>query len=81
MPACLLIYGTGSDAADGTPEQRQESVTPMSKKRIVRHPILEIPKREDVAFTWNGQTLSGYEGETIASALLRTARLDQRVKQ
>ncbi|MCJ7594147.1 MAG: FAD-dependent oxidoreductase [Desulfobacterales bacterium] len=42
----------------------------MSKKRITKHPILEIPKREEVEFTWNGQTLSGYEGEMIASALV-----------
>ncbi len=42
----------------------------MKRKRITKHPILEIPKRKDVEFTWNGETLTGYEGEMIASALI-----------
>ncbi|MBU2497424.1 MAG: (2Fe-2S)-binding protein, partial [Proteobacteria bacterium] len=42
----------------------------MTMKRITKHPILEIPKGREVAFTWNGQTLVGYEGEMIASALV-----------
>jgi len=42
----------------------------MMKRRIEKHPILDIPKRKRVAFTWNGQTLEGYEGEMIASALI-----------
>ncbi len=42
----------------------------MKTKRITKHPILEIPKRKEVEFTWNGDTLKGYEGETIASALM-----------
>jgi thioredoxin reductase/Fe-S-cluster-containing hydrogenase component 2/bacterioferritin-associated ferredoxin len=42
----------------------------MKTKRITQHPILEIPKRKEVAFTWNGETLKGYVGETIASALI-----------
>ncbi|MFH1350122.1 MAG: 2Fe-2S iron-sulfur cluster-binding protein [Pseudomonadota bacterium] len=41
----------------------------MVKKRITKHPIIEIPKRKEVEFTWNGETLTGFEGEMIASAL------------
>ena len=40
------------------------------KKRITKHPILEIPARMELTFTWNGETLAGYEGEMIASALI-----------
>ncbi|RPJ22102.1 MAG: FAD-binding protein, partial [Desulfobacteraceae bacterium] len=42
----------------------------MTSNRITRHPILEIPKRKAVEFRWNGQTLQGYEGEMISSALM-----------
>ena len=42
----------------------------MMKRRIEKHPILDIPKRQRVEFTWNGQPLEGYEGEMIASALI-----------
>ena len=38
--------------------------------RIGRHPILEIPGRPAVAFTWNAAPLSGYEHEMISSALI-----------
>jgi len=41
----------------------------MQRKRIDRHPILEIPKNKEVAFSWNGEMMTGYEGEMIASAL------------
>jgi NADPH-dependent 2,4-dienoyl-CoA reductase/sulfur reductase-like enzyme/Fe-S-cluster-containing hydrogenase component 2/bacterioferritin-associated ferredoxin len=40
------------------------------KKRIVKHPILEIPDRKEIAFHWNGLELKGYEGEVISSALI-----------
>jgi sarcosine oxidase subunit alpha len=40
------------------------------KKRITKHPILEIPARKEVPFTWNGEKLAGYENEMIASALI-----------
>ncbi|MBW1976697.1 MAG: FAD-dependent oxidoreductase [Deltaproteobacteria bacterium] len=40
------------------------------EKRITKHPILEIPRRKEVEFTWNGENLVGYEGETIASSLV-----------
>jgi NADPH-dependent 2,4-dienoyl-CoA reductase/sulfur reductase-like enzyme/Fe-S-cluster-containing hydrogenase component 2/bacterioferritin-associated ferredoxin len=42
----------------------------MNMKRITQHPILEIPKRKQVEFTWNGEALTGNKGDTIASALI-----------
>ena len=42
----------------------------MNKKRITKHPILKIPKKKNVEFTWNGNKLTGYEGEMISSALI-----------
>jgi NADPH-dependent 2,4-dienoyl-CoA reductase/sulfur reductase-like enzyme/NAD-dependent dihydropyrimidine dehydrogenase PreA subunit len=41
----------------------------MTLKRITRHPILEVPERKAVTFSWNGKNLTGYEGEMISSAL------------
>jgi sarcosine oxidase subunit alpha len=41
----------------------------MAKYRITKHPIVEIPNRHEVTFTWNGVQLTGYEGEMISSAL------------
>ncbi len=38
-------------------------------KRIKRHPILKVPEVKEVEFLWNGETLKGFEGETIAAAL------------
>ncbi len=38
--------------------------------RINTHPILPIPQRAQVDFYWNGEKLTGFEGETIASALI-----------
>jgi NADPH-dependent 2,4-dienoyl-CoA reductase/sulfur reductase-like enzyme/Fe-S-cluster-containing hydrogenase component 2 len=37
--------------------------------RIDSHPILPIPTRETIEFTWKGQPLQAQAGETIASAL------------
>jgi sarcosine oxidase subunit alpha len=37
--------------------------------RIERHPILPVPDRPRVPFTWKGQTLEALEGETLSSAL------------
>ncbi|MGZ5515149.1 MAG: FAD-dependent oxidoreductase [Candidatus Aminicenantales bacterium] len=37
--------------------------------RIEQHPILPIPARPKVLFTWKGQTLEALEGETLSSAL------------
>ncbi len=42
----------------------------MSDQRITRHPVLEIPAREEVTFTFNGRPLRGVAGEMIASALI-----------
>ncbi len=41
----------------------------MANHRITKHPILDIPKRTPVSFTWNGKALSGFDGEMISSAL------------
>jgi sarcosine oxidase subunit alpha len=37
--------------------------------RIEQHPILPIPQRPRVRFTWRGQALEALEGETLSSAL------------
>ncbi|KXG73738.1 (2Fe-2S)-binding protein [Thermotalea metallivorans] len=37
--------------------------------RIEEHPILNFQRGKRVTFTYNGQVLEGYEGETIAAAL------------
>jgi len=37
--------------------------------RITEHPILPAETRERVEFYWQGQKLTGYQGETVASAL------------
>jgi sarcosine oxidase, subunit alpha len=41
----------------------------MGQWRIESHPILPIPDREQVAFTWKGRAFQALAGETIASAL------------
>ena len=38
-------------------------------QRIRNHPILTFKSSREVSFTFNGRTLYGYEGDTIASAL------------
>ncbi|MBW6514968.1 MAG: FAD-dependent oxidoreductase [Candidatus Syntrophosphaera sp.] len=42
----------------------------MENHRIIRHPILSVPERKDVLFTWNGRALTGKKDEMIASALI-----------
>ena len=42
----------------------------MTKHRITKHPIIEIPERTEVTFTWNGEQMTGDEGEMISSALI-----------
>jgi len=37
--------------------------------RIEKHPILEFHKGRKIKFTFNGQEVEGFEGETIAAAL------------
>ncbi len=41
----------------------------MTEYRITHHPILDIPERESLTFTWNGKKLSGFDGEMISSTL------------
>ena len=37
--------------------------------RIKEHPILDYERGKKVTFSYNGQTVEGYESETIAAAL------------
>lgn len=41
----------------------------MAQYRIEKHPILSVPERQEIHFTWQGQTLAAKSGETIAAAL------------
>jgi sarcosine oxidase, subunit alpha len=41
----------------------------MTDRRIKKHPILDIPRKEKVYFFWNGEKLEGLKDETISSAL------------
>lgn len=41
----------------------------MNQWRLESHPILEIPERKAIPFTWNNRSLQALEGDTIASAL------------
>ncbi len=38
--------------------------------RIYKHPVLEIPKRKEVSYSFDGFKLHGFEGEMISSALI-----------
>ena len=38
--------------------------------RIKEHPILKFEKGKEIKFYFNGIEMKGYEGDTIASALL-----------
>ncbi|MGE5257182.1 MAG: FAD-dependent oxidoreductase [Hyphomicrobiales bacterium] len=42
----------------------------MTSLRIRKHPILEIPAKPSIPFTWNGVPMSGFEGEMISAALV-----------
>ncbi|MEJ2039467.1 MAG: FAD-dependent oxidoreductase, partial [Desulfosarcinaceae bacterium] len=42
----------------------------MGSRRITDHPILAIPKQEQVSFTWNGEPLTAFAGEMVSSALI-----------
>jgi sarcosine oxidase subunit alpha len=37
--------------------------------RVEQHPILPIPPRAKIPFSWKGQALEAFEGETLSSAL------------
>ncbi len=39
-------------------------------QRILEHPILPVDPGETVAFTWNGNALTGRKGEALSSALI-----------
>ena len=41
----------------------------MSDSRITEHPILPIPQKQKISFSWQGQSFIANEGETIAAAL------------
>jgi NADPH-dependent 2,4-dienoyl-CoA reductase/sulfur reductase-like enzyme/NAD-dependent dihydropyrimidine dehydrogenase PreA subunit len=41
----------------------------MNRYRIAKHPILDVPEKKRVPFTWNGKKLMGCDGEMISSAL------------
>jgi len=38
--------------------------------RIRKHPVLTIPEKGAIPFTWNTQPLYGFDGEMISSALI-----------
>ncbi len=44
-------------------------MTQADNLRIETHPILDFSDREAIAFTFDGQAMTGREGDTIASAL------------
>ena len=44
----------------------------MTDYRINTHPILPIPTRETIEFTWMGQPLQAQAGETIATRCWQT---------
>jgi predicted molibdopterin-dependent oxidoreductase YjgC len=37
--------------------------------RIKEHPVLEFKRDKEITFTYNGNKIKAYEGETIAAAL------------
>jgi NADPH-dependent 2,4-dienoyl-CoA reductase/sulfur reductase-like enzyme/Fe-S-cluster-containing hydrogenase component 2/bacterioferritin-associated ferredoxin len=42
----------------------------MAQYRIKKHPILSIPERNTIEFSWQGKSYFALEGETIAAALI-----------
>jgi len=42
----------------------------MQTRRIIRHPILEVPERNLFSFTFNSRRYQGMEGDMISSALI-----------
>ena len=42
----------------------------MNRMRIRKHPVLAIPEKGAIPFTWNAAPLSGFDGEMISSALI-----------
>ena len=61
-----LAETTGNQ--DHRPYDNMEAAQ-MTDQRITKHPILGIPARREVDFTWNGKRMIGYDGEMISAAL------------
>lgn len=38
--------------------------------RINKHPILDLEREDEITFTFEGKELTGFEGETVAAALV-----------
>lgn len=54
----------------------------MNKRRIQQHPVLEnLEDQNEVSFTFDGKIYKGYEGDTIASALLANGVRQLRVHE
>lgn len=54
----------------------------MAINRILNHPVLgAVENKKLVSFTFDGQTFEGYEGDTIASALLANGIRQLRVHE
>ncbi|QBQ06077.1 (2Fe-2S)-binding protein [Sporosarcina pasteurii] len=54
----------------------------MTTNRIMNHPVLgKLENRKTVTFTFDGQTFEGFEGDTIASALLANGIRQLRVHE
>lgn len=54
----------------------------MSQNRIVDHPVLgHVEYESPITFTFDGKTYEGYEGDTVASALLANGIRQLRVHE
>ena len=54
----------------------------MKTNRIVEHPVLgKLENQKPVTFTFDGKTYAGFEGDTIASALLANGIRQLRVHE
>lgn len=54
----------------------------MKTNRITEHPVLgKLEPRNVISFTYDGKTYKGYEGDTIASALLANGMRKLRVHE
>ena len=54
----------------------------MKTNRIVEHPVLgKLENQKPVTFTFDGKTYTGFEGDTIASALLANGIRQLRVHE
>lgn len=60
--------GSGG-GAERRPGRTEGSVKERHEVRITEHPILTFERGREIEFEFDGDTLSGYEGETIAAAL------------